>query len=159
MSSFNIAVPKVKKVVVSLKLGEARQDKSLMASLMADLAAITGQRPKICRAKKAIASFKLQAGDQVGLVVTLRGKRMADFLEKLFKIVLPRVRDFRGVKSSGFDGRGNYSLGLNEYLVFSEIDYDKVRPIRGLEVTLVTTAKDDNQGRELLERLGMPFEK
>lgn len=154
-----LSMPKVKKVVVSMKLGESRHDKVLLGSLVEDLAAITGQQPKVCRAKKAIASFKLQAGEQIGLMVTLRGKRMADFLEKLFKIVLPRVRDFQGVKLSGFDGQGNYSLGISEFAVFPEINSEKIKKVHGLEVTLVTTTDNDEKGKKLLTELGMPFAK
>lgn len=152
-----LSAPKVKKVVVSMKLGEARHDKAFLESLIGDLTAITGQQPKVCRAKKAISSFKLQAGDQVGLAVTLRGKRMADFLEKLFKIVLPRVRDFQGVKLSGFDGQGNYSLGISEYAVFPEINSEKIKKVHGLEVTLVSSAGNDEKGKKLLTEMGMPF--
>jgi len=152
-----LAAPKVEKVVISMKLGEDRHDKVLLAALISDLAAISGQQPKICRAKKAIASFKIQAGEQIGLMVTLRGQRMVAFLKKLFKIVLPRVRDFQGVKLAGFDGRGNYSLGINEYAVFSEINSEKIKKVHGLEVTLVTTAGDDKKGQKLLAGLGMPF--
>lgn len=154
-----LSTSKVKKVVVSMKLGDARHDKVLLESLVADLAAITGQQPKVCRAKKAIASFKIQAGEQIGLAVTLRGKRMADFLEKLFKIVLPRVRDFQGVKLSGFDGQGNYSLGISEYAVFPEINSEKIKKAHGLEVTLVSSAGNDEKGKKLLTEMGMPFEK
>ena len=154
-----LAAPRVNKVVVSMKLGEDRHDKVLLAALISDLAAISGQQPKICRAKKAIASFKIQAGDQIGLMVTLRGPRMVAFLEKLFKIVLPRVRDFQGVKKAGFDGRGNYNLGINEYAVFPEINSEKIKKVHGLEVTLVTTAGDNSKGKKLLADMGMPFEK
>lgn len=153
-----LAVPKFKKVVVNIGIGEGAQDKNLLNSAAEDLAAITGQRPKICRAKKAIADFKIQKGDSIGLMVTLRGKRMYDFLEKLFKIILPRLRDFHGLSLKGFDGQGNYTLGLPEQTVFPEVDYGKITKVRGLEITIVTTG-DDKKSQRLLEELGMPFEK
>lgn len=153
------AAPKLTKVVVSMGLGEGAQDKSVIESASPELAVITGQKAKVTRAKKAEAGFKLRAGDPIGLMVTLRGKRMYDFLEKLFRIVLPRVRDFQGVPLKNFDGRGNYNLGLTEQTVFPEIDYGKVTKTRGLQVTLVTNSNNDTEAKMLLELLGMPFEK
>ena len=153
-----LAAPKVEKVVVSVGLGEAAQDKKVIEPASQDLMVITGQKPKLTRARVAIAGFKLREGDPVGLMVTLRGKRMYDFLEKLFKIVLPRMRDFKGVSSKSFDGQGNYHLGITEQIVFPEIDYAKVDKIRGLQITIVTNIKADEQARKLLEKLGMPFE-
>lgn len=150
-----LAAPKLKKVVVNIGIGEEAQEPNSAAK---DLAVITGQRPKICRAKKSIADFKIQKGDPIGLMVTLRGKRMYDFLEKLFKIILPRLRDFHGLSLKGFDGQGNYTLGLREQTVFPEVDYGKIAKVRGLEITIVTTG-DDKRSQRLLEELGMPFEK
>lgn len=149
----------VEKVVINLGIGEGASDKGVIEKASQDLAVITGQKPKIARAKASIAGFKLRAGAPIGLVVTLRGKRMADFLEKLFKIVLPRLRDFQGLSVKSFDGRGNYNLGIAEYTVFPEIDYSKVEKVRGLEVTIVTRTSDDQEAKKLLESLGMPFEK
>lgn len=154
-----LAVPRVIKVVVSVSLGEGAQDKSIIERVSQELSLITGQKPRITRARKAVAGFKLRVGDPIGLMTTLRGERMYDFLEKLFKIVLPRVRDFQGVPLRSFDGQGNYNLGLAEQIVFPEIDYGKVAKVRGLEVTFVTDAQDDKQAKKLLELLGMPFEK
>lgn len=154
-----LSVPKVVKVVINMGLGEGAQDKSVIENASQELAVITGQKPRVARARQSIAGFKLREGDPIGLMVTLRGKRMYDFLEKLFKIVFPRVRDFRGVPLKSFDGQGNYSLGLAEQIVFPEIDYGKVAKSRGLEITVVTNAKDDQKAKKLLELLGMPFEK
>jgi large subunit ribosomal protein L5 len=154
-----LAVPKVEKVVVNMGIGEGSRDKGVIEPASQDLAVITGQKPKVARARKAEAGFKLRAGAPIGLVVTLRGKRMYDFLEKLFKIVLPRLRDFQGVSAKSFDGRGNYNLGIGEQTVFPEIDYAKVDKTRGLEITIVTGAADDQKAKRLLELLGMPFEK
>lgn len=150
-------VPRIEKVVINMGVGEATQNPKALDAAVNDLAAITGQRPAITRAKKSIAAFKVRAGMPIGARVTLRGKRMYDFLERLFMLALPRVRDFRGVSPNSFDGRGNYSLGLREQLVFPEIDYDKVDKIRGMDITIVTTAKSDDEARELLRLLGMPF--
>lgn len=150
-----LAAPKLKKVVVNIGIGEEAQEPNPATK---DLAVITGQRPKICRAKKSIADFKIQKGDPIGLMVTLRGERMYDFLEKLFKIILPRLRDFHGLSLKGFDGQGNYTLGLREQTVFPEVDYGKITKVRGLEITIVTTG-DDKKSQRLLEELGMPFEK
>jgi len=150
-------VPKVEKIVLNMGVGEAAQDPKQLDGAIADLMAITGQKPVITRAKKSIAAFKIRAGMPVGLKVTLRGQRMYDFLDKLINVGLPRIRDFRGVSPKGFDGRGNYSLGLREQLIFPEIKYDKVDKIRGLDVVIVTTAKTDEEAHALLSELGMPF--
>jgi len=150
-------VPKIEKVVVNIGLGEAVQNAKALDAASRDLAMITGQHPLVTRARKSIATFKLRKGMPIGLKVTLRGRRMYDFLDRLFNIALPRVRDFRGVSTDAFDGRGNYSLGIREQLIFPEIDYDKIDRVRGLEVTVVTTAETDEEARELLRLLGMPF--
>ncbi len=150
-------VPKLKKIVLSIGLGEATQNAKALEAAEKTLAAISGQHPVTTRAKKAISAFKLRAGMPIGIVVTLRGKRMYDFFDKLVNVVLPRLRDFRGVPRDSFDGRGNYNLGMKEQIVFPEIDYDKVDKIRGLGITIVTTAKGDDEARALLELMGMPF--
>jgi large subunit ribosomal protein L5 len=150
-------VPRVTKIVLNIGLGEALQNNKALDAAVGDLTAIAGQKPVITKAKKSIAAFKLRQGMQIGAMVTLRGERMYDFLDRLVNLALPRLRDFRGVSRRSFDGRGNYSLGLREQIIFPEIDYDKVDKIRGLEVAIVTTAPDDAQGYALLKRLGMPF--
>jgi large subunit ribosomal protein L5 len=150
-------LPKLEKIVLSIGLGEAIQDAKALEAAEKDLAKISGQHPVITKAKKSISPFKLRAGMPIGMMVTLRGKRMYDFFDKLVNVVLPRFRDFRGVSRDSFDGRGNYSLGIKEQIVFPEIDYDKIDKIRGLEVTIVTTAKNDNEASTLLELMGMPF--
>jgi len=150
-------LPKLEKIVLSIGLGEATQDAKALEVAGKDLATVSGQRPVTTRAKKSISSFKLRVGMPIGMMVTLRGKRMYDFFDKLVNIVLPRFRDFRGVSRDSFDGQGNYSLGIKEQIVFPEIDYDKVDKIRGLEVTIVTTAKNDDEARTLLELMGTPF--
>lgn len=150
-------VPRLAKVTVNMGLGEAIQNPKAIDAAVEDLKAITGQKPVVTRAKKSIAAFKLRAGMQIGAKVTLRGERMYDFVDKLFNIVLPRVRDFRGVPPKAFDGRGNFTLGLREQIIFPEIDYDKVDRVRGMNITFVTTAKTDEEARELLRLLGMPF--
>lgn len=152
-------VPLVNKVVVNIGLGEVIQNAKAMEAAVADLAAITGQRPVITRARRSVASFKLREGMQIGCMVTLRGDRMYYFLEKLINVALPRLRDFQGVSAEAFDGRGNYTLGLREQLVFPEVDYDKIDKLRGMEVSIVTTARTDQEGRQLLALLGMPFKK
>lgn len=155
-----MAVPKLVKIVVNCGVGrEAIADKKVIEKVSAQLAVITGQKPAVTRAAKAISSFKLRAGDAVGLKVTLRGARMADFFTRLVTIALPRVRDFRGVSASGFDGHGNYTLGVAEQTIFPELDYTLVDKTRGLEVTFVTTAQTDEHAKQLLTVLGMPFEK
>ena len=151
--------PRVKKVVVNIGLGEAMDNAKAMDAAVADLQAITGQKPVITKARKSIANFKLREGRAIGAKVTLRGERMWSFLDRLMNIALPRVRDFRGVSPDSFDGRGNYTLGFREQLVFPEIEYDKIDKLRGLEVTIVTSAQSDDQGRQLLKMLGMPFRK
>lgn len=150
-------VPKLSKIVLNIGLGEAIQNPKALEAAEKDLAAISGQRPVITRAKKSIAAFKLRAGMPIGMMVTLRGRRMYDFFDKLVNVVLARIRDFQGVSPDSFDGKGNYTLGVKEQVVFPEIDYDKVDKLRGLEVTIVTTATNDEEGKSLLELLGMPF--
>jgi large subunit ribosomal protein L5 len=152
-------VPAVNKVVVNIGMGEAIQNAKAMDAAVSDLATITGQRPVITRAKRSVATFKLREGMQIGCMVTLRGDRMYQFLDKLMNVALPRLRDFQGVSPDAFDGRGNYTLGLREQLVFPEIDYDKVDKVRGMEVSIVTTARTDEEGRRLLTLMGMPFKK
>lgn len=151
--------PKITKVVLNIGLKEAVTDKGVLAKASDQLAAIAGQKPKITQAKMSIANFKVRAGDPVGLTVTLRGKRMQDFVTKLINIVLPRVRDFHGVPTAAFDKRGNYTLGLAEQIVFPEIDFGKIDKIRGLEITLVNNAGTPEEAKKLLESLGMPFKK
>jgi large subunit ribosomal protein L5 len=150
-------VPRVSKVIVNIGLGEALTNAKAIDAATGDLALITGQRPIVTRAKRSIAQFRLRTGNPVGAKVTLRGERMWDFLDRLISLALPRIRDFRGIPSRSFDGRGNYSLGFREQLAFPEIDYDKVDRLRGLEVSIVTTAKTDEESKRLLELLGMPF--
>ena len=150
-------LPELKKIVLSIGLGEAIEDAKALEAAEKDLATISGQHPVTTRAKKSISAFKLRAGVPIGMMVTLRGRRMYDFFDKLVNVVLPRFRDFRGVSRDSFDGRGSYSLGIKEQIVFPEIEYDKVDKIRGLEVTIVTTAKNDDEARTLLELMGMPF--
>jgi large subunit ribosomal protein L5 len=152
-------VPGVHKVVVNIGMGEVIQNAKAMDAAVADLATITGQRPVITRAKRSVAAFKLREGMQIGCMVTLRGDHMYQFLDKLLNVALPRLRDFQGVSPEAFDGRGNYTLGLREQLVFPEIDYDKVDKVRGMEVSIVTTARTDEEGRRLLKLMGMPFKK
>ncbi|HHY12831.1 MAG TPA: 50S ribosomal protein L5 [Firmicutes bacterium] len=152
-----LQVPKVEKVVVNMGVGEATQNADALEAAVSDLTKITGQRPVITKAKRSVSAFKVRAGMNVGCKVTLRGDRMYDFLEKLFNVVLPRVRDFRGVSPDSFDGRGNYSMGLREQLIFPEIEYDEVSKIRGMDITIATTANTDEEGRYLLQSLGMPF--
>ena len=150
-------IPKVEKIVLNIGMGEAIGNAKAMDAAAGDLAKITGQRPIVTKSKKAISNFRLRIGMPIGLKVTLRGERMWHFLEKLVTVALPRIRDFQGIPERSFDGRGNYSLGLKEQLVFPEIDYDKIDRLRGLEITIVTTAKTDEEGRALLKSLGMPF--
>jgi large subunit ribosomal protein L5 len=152
-------VPKVEKVVINMGVGEAVSNSKVIDSAVEDLQTISGQKPVVTRAKKSIAGFKLRENMPIGVKVTLRGERMYHFLDKLFNVALPRVRDFHGVSSKAFDGRGNYTLGLKEQLIFPEIEYDKVDKIRGMDVVIVTTAKTDEEARELLTQLGMPFAK
>jgi large subunit ribosomal protein L5 len=150
-------VPRLSKIVVNIGLGEALQNAKAIDAAVGDLTLITGQKPIITRAKRSIAQFRLRTGNAIGAKVTLRGERMWDFLERFTRVALPRIRDFRGVPGKSFDGRGNFSLGLREQLAFPEIDYDKVDRLRGLEISIVTTAKTDEESKHLLELLGMPF--
>jgi len=163
MQKFNyttvMQVPKVEKVVINMGVGEAVGNSKILDVAVDELQRIAGQKPVVTRAKKSIAGFKLREGMPIGAKVTLRGERMYHFLDKLFNVSLPRVRDFRGVSSKAFDGRGNYTLGLKEQLIFPEIEYDKVDKIRGMDIVIVTTAKSDEEARELLTQLGMPFVK
>lgn len=152
-------VPRILKVVVNIGLGEALDNPKALDAAVVDLTAITGQKPIITKARKSIANFKLREGRAIGTKVTLRGDKMWSFLDRLMNIVLPRVRDFRGVSSEAFDGRGNYTVGLREQLIFPEIEYDKIDKIRGMEITIVTSAANDDQARALLQMLGMPFKK
>lgn len=150
-------VPRLTKIVVNIGLGEALRDAKAVDAAVNDITIITGQKPVVTRAKKSIAQFRLRTGNAIGVTVTLRGERMWDFLERLTRIALPRIRDFRGVPSRSFDGRGNYSLGLREQLAFPEIDYDRIDRLRGLELSIVTTATNDEESKRLLALLGMPF--
>jgi len=152
-------VPTVTKVVVNMGVGEAARDSKLIEGAIRDLTEITGQKPQITKARKSIAQFKLREGQPIGAHVTLRGDRMWEFLDRLISVALPRVRDFRGISKKGFDGRGNYTLGLKEQIMFSEITYDQIDKVRGLGVSIVTTAENNDEGRELLTLLGMPFAK
>jgi len=151
-------VPRLTKINVNIGLGEALTNSKAVDAAVGDMTSITGQKPVVTKAKRSIAQFKIREGNTIGVKVTLRGQRMWDFLERLTRIALPRIRDFRGVPTKSFDGRGNYSLGLREQLAFPEIDYDKIDHLRGLELTVVTTAKTDEEGQRLLALLGMPFE-
>jgi large subunit ribosomal protein L5 len=151
-------IPRLEKVVVNIGLGEAIQNAKALDAAVGDLTQITGQKPIVTRAKRSIAQFRLRTGMPIGAKVTLRGQRMYDFLERTLRLALPRIRDFRGIAVRSFDGRGNFSLGLREQLVYPEIDYDKIDRLRGLEISIVTTAKTDEEGRKLLELLGMPFQ-
>jgi len=152
-------VPKLEKIVINMGVGGATQDAKLLESAISDLTIISGQKPAVTRAKKSIASFKLRQGMPIGAKVTLRGDRMWEFFDRLLSTALPRIRDFRGVSATAFDGRGNYSLGVNEQLIFPEVDYDKVDKIRGMDITFVTTAKTDEECRVLLAQFGFPFKK
>ncbi|MCW1927962.1 50S ribosomal protein L5 [Bhargavaea beijingensis] len=152
-------VPKIEKIVINMGVGDAVQNSKSLDAAVEDLEIISGQKPVITKAKKSIAGFRLREGMPIGTKVTLRGERMYDFLDKLVSIALPRVRDFRGVSKNAFDGRGNYTLGVKEQLIFPEIDYDKVSKVRGMDIVIVTTANTDEEARELLTQLGMPFQK
>ncbi len=152
-------VPKLEKIVVNMGVGDAVQNSKLLDNAVEELSLITGQKPVITRAKKSIAGFRLREGMPIGAKVTLRGERMYEFLQKLIAVSLPRVRDFRGVSNKAFDGRGNYTLGVKEQLIFTEIDYDKVSKVRGMDIVIVTTSNTDEEARELLAELGMPFQK
>jgi len=155
----SMQLPRINKVVVNVGVGEALDNAKSLDAAVADIILITGQKPIITKARKSIANFKLREGRAIGVKVTLRGERMWSFLDRLMNIALPRVRDFRGVNPDAFDGRGNYTLGLREQLVFPEIEYDKIDKLRGLEISIVTTARNDDEGRQLLQMLGMPFKK
>jgi large subunit ribosomal protein L5 len=157
--SNSMQVPRITKVTVNMGVGEAITDRKLVDAAAADLALITGQKPKICRARKAVATFKLREGLPIGCMVTLRGARMYEFLDRLISIAMPRIRDFRGVSPRGFDGRGNYSFGVREQIIFPEIQYDAVDQVRGMDITITTTARDNKQGRALLDAFRFPFRK
>ena len=163
MSKFNyksvMEVPKIEKIVVNMGVGDAVQNPKVLDDAVEELTQITGQKPVVTRAKKSIAGFRLREGMPIGAKVTLRGERMYDFFDKLISVALPRVRDFRGISNKAFDGRGNYTLGIREQLIFPEIDYDKVNKVRGMDVVIVTTAKTDEEAKELLTEFGMPFQK
>ncbi|MCK9217367.1 MAG: 50S ribosomal protein L5 [Firmicutes bacterium] len=161
MQKFNyksvMQIPKLEKVVVNMGLGDAKDNAKALDSAVSELALVTGQKPIVIKARKSVAAFKLRKGMNVGAKVTLRGDRMYQFVDKLLNVALPRVRDFRGVSTKSFDGRGNYAIGIKEQLIFPEVDYDKVEQIRGMDIVLVTTAKTDEEAKELLRLFGMPF--
>ena len=150
-------IPKLDKIVLNVGCGEARDNSKVVDAIINDLSIITGQRPIVCRAKKSVANFKLREGMPIGVKVTLRGDKMYEFLDRFFNLALPRVRDFRGINPNSFDGRGNYAMGIKEQLIFPEIDYYKIDAVRGMDIIMVTTAKTDEEGRELLKMLGAPF--
>lgn len=152
-------IPKLEKIIINVGAGEAKENSKVIDSILTDLSAITGQKPYICRAKKSVANFKLREGMAIGAKVTLRGARMYEFLDRFFNVALPRVRDFRGINANSFDGRGNYSMGLREQLIFPEIEYDKIDKVRGMDISFVTTANTDEEARELLTLMGAPFAK
>ena len=152
-------VPKLDKIVINMGVGEAKDNAKVIDAIMTDLAAITGQRPVVCRAKKSVANFKLREGMPIGVKVTLRGERMYEFVYKLFNVSFPRVRDFRGINGNSFDGKGNYSTGIKEQLIFPEIEYDKIDKVRGMDINFITTAQTDEEAKELLTLLGAPFAK
>ena len=152
-------IPKLDKIVINVGAGEAKDNAKAIDAIMNDLSAITGQKPQVCKAKKSVANFKLREGMNIGVKVTLRGERMYEFLDRLFNVALPRVRDFRGINPNSFDGRGNYNMGIREQLIFPEIDYDKIDKVRGMDICFVTTAKTDEESRELLSLMGAPFAK
>ena len=152
-------IPKLDKIVINVGAGEARENSKAIDAISADIAAITGQKPMICRAKKSVANFKLREGMPIGVKVTLRGEKMYEFMDRLFNVALPRVRDFRGINANSFDGRGNYNMGLKEQLIFPEIEFDKVDKVRGMDICFVTTAETDEEARELLTLMGAPFAK
>jgi large subunit ribosomal protein L5 len=152
-------VPRIAKITVNMGVGEAVADRKIMDAAVADLTKITGQKPLICKSRKSIASFKLRQGLAIGCKVTLRGARMYEFLDRLINVAIPRIRDFRGVSPRSFDGRGNYSLGVKEQIIFPEIQYDQIDQVRGMDITITTTARDDRQGRALLEAFSFPFRK
>ena len=163
MKKFNyenvMQIPKLDKVVVNVAAGEAKENAKVIDAIMTDLAAITGQKPVVCRAKKSVANFKLREGMPIGVKVTLRGEKMYEFVYKLFNVSFPRVRDFRGINGNSFDGKGNYSTGIKEQLIFPEIEYDKIEKVRGMDINFITTAQTDEEAKELLSLLGAPFAK
>ena len=163
MKKFNyenvMQIPKLDKVVVNVAAGEAKENAKVIDAIMTDLAAITGQKPVVCRAKKSVANFKLREGMPIGVKVTLRGEKMYEFVYKLFNVSFPRVRDFRGINGNSFDGKGNYSTGIKEQLLFPEIEYDKIAKVRGMDINFITTAQTDEEAKELLSLLGAPFAK
>ena len=150
-------IPKLEKIVINVGAGEAKENAKAIDAISTDLAAITGQKPQVCKAKKSVANFKLREGQIVGAKVTLRGDRMWEFLDRLFNVALPRVRDFRGINPNSFDGRGNYAFGIKEQLIFPEIDYDKIDAVRGMDICICTTARTDEEAKELLKLVGAPF--
>lgn len=150
-------IPKLDKIVINVGCGEARDNPKVVDAIISDIMQITGQKPVICKAKKSVANFKLREGMTIGVKVTLRGERMYEFLDRFFNLALPRVRDFRGINPDSFDGRGNYSMGIKEQLIFPEIDYDKIDKVRGMDICMVTTANTDEEARELLTLMGAPF--
>ena len=152
-------IPKLDKIVINVGAGEAKENAKVIDAITTDISAITGQRPMICKAKKSVANFKLREGMNIGVKVTLRGDRMYEFLDRLFNVALPRVRDFRGISANSFDGRGNYNMGVKEQLIFPEIEYDKIDKVRGMDICFVTTANTDEESRELLTLMGAPFAK
>ena len=152
-------IPKLDKVIINVGCGEAKDNAKVVDAIINDLSQITGQTPVVCKAKKSVANFKLREGMDIGAKVTLRGDRMYEFLDRFFNLALPRVRDFRGINPNSFDGRGNYSVGIKEQLIFPEIEYDKIDKVRGMDISFITTAKSDEEGRELLTLLGAPFAK
>ncbi len=152
-------IPKLDKIVINVGAGEAKENAKVIDAITTDISAITGQRPMICKAKKSVANFKLREGMSIGVKVTLRGDRMYEFLDRLFNVALPRVRDFRGINANSFDGRGNYNMGIKEQLIFPEIEYDKIDKVRGMDICFVTTANTDEESRELLTLMGAPFAK
>ena len=152
-------IPKLEKVVINVGAGEAKENAKAIDAIMADLMKITGQRPMVCKAKKSVANFKVREGMNIGVKVTLRGDRMYEFIDRLFNVALPRVRDFRGINPNSFDGRGNYNMGIKEQLIFPEIEYDKIDKVRGMDICFVTTAKTDEESREGLTLMGAPFAK
>ena len=163
MKKFNYSsvmqIPKLDKIVINVGCGEARDNPKVLDAIISDIKQITGQKPVVCKAKKSVANFKLREGMAVGVKVTLRGERMYEFLDRFFNLALPRVRDFRGINPNSFDGRGNYSVGVKEQLIFPEIDYDKIDKVRGMDICMVTTANTDEEARELLALMGAPFAK
>ena len=152
-------IPKMEKIVLNVGAGEARENPKVLDAIVGDLGKITGQKAVLCKARKSVANFKLREGMVIGAKVTLRGEQMYEFMDRLFNVALPRVRDFRGINANGFDGRGNYNMGIKEQLIFPEIEYDKIDKVRGMDITFVTTAKTDEESRELLTLMGAPFAK